>query len=35
MYLCRELDGVDGVDGVGYEYVEQCGCGGHVTGVFV
>lgn len=22
-------------DGVAYEYVEQCGCGGHVTRVYV
>jgi putative CGCGG family rSAM target protein len=28
-------DDLDDRDDVGYEYVEQCGCGGHVTRVFV
>jgi putative CGCGG family rSAM target protein len=32
-YLYDELD--DALDGVDYEYVEQCGCGGHVTRVYV
>jgi putative CGCGG family rSAM target protein len=33
-YLYDELDAGDGED-VDYEYVEQCGCGGHVTRVHV
>jgi putative CGCGG family rSAM target protein len=32
-YLYDALDAR--VDGVDYEYVEQCGCGGHVTRVHV
>jgi putative CGCGG family rSAM target protein len=31
-YLYDELDALDGVR---YEYVEQCGCGGHVVRVHV
>jgi putative CGCGG family rSAM target protein len=33
-YLFEELDAEFG-DGVDWEYVEQCGCGGHVTRVHV
>jgi len=33
-YLYRALDEAFG-DGVEYEYVAQCGCGGHVTRVHV
>ncbi|AQL44003.1 hypothetical protein BV210_15405 [Halorientalis sp. IM1011] len=33
-YLYEELDAAYG-DAVDYEYVEQCGCGGHVTRVHV
>jgi putative CGCGG family rSAM target protein len=33
-YLYDELDAAYG-DRVDYEYVEQCGCGGHVTRVHV
>lgn len=33
-YLYAELDDALG-DDADYEYVEQCGCGGHVTRVFV
>ena len=31
-YLYAELDALDDID---YEYVEQCGCGGHVVRVHV
>jgi putative CGCGG family rSAM target protein len=31
-YLYDELDAVEGLD---YEYVDRCGCGGHVTRVHV
>jgi len=33
-YLFEALEGAYG-DAVAYEYVEQCGCGGHVTRVHV
>ncbi|WP_276273922.1 CGCGG family rSAM-modified RiPP protein [Haloarcula litorea] len=32
-YLYAELD--ERFDGIDYEYVSQCGCGGHVTKVHV
>ena len=32
-YLYRALE--DEYDGLDWEYVEQCGCGGHVTRVYV
>ncbi|MEF8786154.1 MAG: CGCGG family rSAM-modified RiPP protein [Haloarculaceae archaeon] len=32
-YLYDALE--NAIDGVNYEYIEQCGCGGHVTRVHV